>query len=131
MASIFTRIVRGEIPCYKVAESDRFLAFLDVFPLRRGHVLVIPKEEVDYIFDLDDNTLSELHVFAKRVAVAMKKCIPCKRIGTAVIGLEVPHVHIHLVPMDHVSDLNFAQAKLTMSEEELKQTAELIQRHVI
>ena len=126
MPSIFTKIVSGEIPSHKIAENDDFLAFLDVFPLVKGHVLVIPKKEVDYIFDLEDDTLSELHVFAKKVAKAIEKAIPCKRIGTAVIGLEVPHAHLHLVPINTVGDINFAKEKLKPSQDELAETAKLI-----
>ena len=123
MASIFTKIVNGDLPCHKVAENDQFLAFLDITPLREGHVLVIPKREVDYIFDIDDQLLSEMMVFAKMVAVKLKSAIPCKRIGVSVIGLEVPHAHIHLVPMDSVSDMNFAKPKVSFSNEELAATA--------
>lgn len=122
MASIFTKIVNGEIPCYKVAENDKFLAFLDVNPLVKGHTLVIPKQEVDYIFNLEDNLLGELTVFAKQVALKVEKAIPCKRIGVAVIGLEVPHTHIHLVPINSVSDIDFSQPKLKLSPEEFEET---------
>jgi histidine triad (HIT) family protein len=131
MASIFSKIVAGEIPCFKVAETDDFLAFLDVFPLKKGHVLVIPKTEVDYIYDLDDDTLSSLNLFAKKVAIGLKKAIPCKRIGTAVIGLEVPHVHIHLVPINEISDLSFDQPKLTFTEVEFAETARFIKESII
>ncbi len=124
--TIFSKIVAGEIPAYKVAESIDFLAFLDINPLAEGHVLVIPKKEVDYIFDLDDETYVGLQIFAKIVAVGLEKAIPCKRIGVAVIGLEVPHAHIHLIPMNHVSDLNFARPKLKFSPEQLEATAEKI-----
>src|ERR1700754_376453 len=117
--TIFSKIVAGEIPAYKVAETIEFLAFLDISPLAEGHVLVIPKKEVDYIFDLDDETYTGLHIFAKIVATALKKAISCKRIGVAVIGLEVPHVHIHLIPMNRVDDLNFARPKLSFTNEEL------------
>jgi histidine triad (HIT) family protein len=126
MASIFTKIVNGEIPCYKIAENEKFLAFLDVFPLVHGHILVIPKKEVDYIFDMEDNDLSEMMLFAKKVAKAQKAAVTCKRIGIAVIGLEVPHAHIHLVPMNSVSDINFAQAKISPTKEELAEMAERI-----
>ena len=122
MASIFTKIILGEIPCYKVAEDERFLAFLDIFPLKKGHVLVIPKKEVDYLFDLEDDLFAGLHLFAKEVAVQLKKKIACKRIGVAVIGLEVPHAHVHLVPLNSVSDINFAKPKLKLSEQEFKDT---------
>ena len=123
MSSIFSKIVAGEIPCYKIAENDEFLAFLDVFPLKRGHVLVIPKQEVDYIFDIDDATLGNLHIFSKSVAKAIGKVIPCKRVGTAVIGLEVPHTHVHLTPINSVGDINFAKPKLTFSHPELAEIA--------
>lgn len=126
MASIFTKIVRGEIPSYKIAETDNCLAFLDVFPLVKGHTLVIPKKEIDYIFDVDDTLLSELHIFSKKVAQAIEKAIPCKRIGVAVIGLEVPHAHIHLMPINRVGDLDFSNPKLKPSPEELKQVQEQI-----
>jgi histidine triad (HIT) family protein len=128
MASIFTRIINREIPCHIVAENDKYIAFLDVMPLVHGHVLVVPKQEVDYIFDLDDATLSGLSVFAKRVAGAIKKAIPCKRIGIAVIGLEVPHAHVHLVPMNSVGDINFTQPKLKPSTEELTTIADKIRK---
>ncbi|MCK6617696.1 MAG: HIT family protein [Cyclobacteriaceae bacterium] len=126
MASIFTRIINREIPGHIVAEDDQFTAFLDIMPLVSGHVLVVPKKEVDYIFDLDDTTLAGLHVFAKKVAVAIKKAIPCKRIGVAVIGLEVPHAHIHLVPMNTMGDINFTKPKLKPSNEELARVADKI-----
>ena len=130
MASIFSKIVAGEIPCYKVAETEDFLAFLDVFPLRKGHTLVIPKKEVDYIFDLDDETYAGLHMFTKIVARAVGKAIPCKRIGTAVIGLEVPHTHIHLVPINSVDDIDFSQPKLKFTEAEMEEVAAAIRSHV-
>jgi|SRR6185437_1208805 len=121
--TIFSKIVAGEIPAYKVAETVEFLAFLDINPLAEGHVLVIPKKEVDYLFDLDDETYVGLQVFAKIVATGMRKVIPCKRIGVAVIGLEVPHAHIHLIPMNNVSDLNFARPKLSFTPEQYEVTA--------
>jgi histidine triad (HIT) family protein len=124
--TIFSKIVAGEIPAYKVAETIEFLAFLDISPLAEGHVLVIPKKEVDYLFDLDDETYTGLQIFAKIVATGLKKAITCKRIGVAVIGLEVPHAHIHLIPMNNVSDLNFARPKLSFTPEELHATAEKI-----
>jgi len=124
--TIFSKIVAGEIPAYVVAESIDYLAFLDINPLAEGHVLVIPKKEVDYLFDLDDELYTGLQLFAKIVATAMKKAIPCKRIGVAVIGLEVPHAHIHLIPMNRVDDLNFARPKLSFTPEQLKETAEKI-----
>jgi histidine triad (HIT) family protein len=120
--TIFSRIVSGEIPAYKVAESNDFLAFLDISPLAEGHVLVIPKKEVDYLFDLDDETYTGLQLFAKIVATGMKKAIPCIRIGVAVIGLEVPHAHIHLIPMNTVSDLNFARPKLSFTPAQFEAT---------
>ena len=126
MATIFSRIVQGEIPAHKIAETDEFLAFLDVCPLVEGHVLVIPKQEIDYIFDIDDDVLGRMMQFAKKVARAQKQAIPCKRIGVAVIGLEVPHAHIHLVPMNCMNDINFTQAKLKPSQEELAETCEKI-----
>jgi len=118
MASIFTKIVNGEIPSYKVAEDENFLAFLDIFPLAIGHVLVIPKVETDYLFDLDDQNYIGLMLFSKRVAIALKKAIPCKKVGVAVLGLEVPHAHIHLVPLNSESDINFSKAKLKLSSVE-------------
>lgn len=126
MATIFTRIVKGEIPSYKVAENDKFYAFLDINPLAQGHTLVIPKEETDYIFDIDDSQYQELFLFAKRVALAIKKAIPCKRVGVAVLGMEVPHSHIHLVPLQSEGDMDFRKEKLTLSPEEFKEIAEKI-----
>ncbi|WKZ58478.1 MAG: HIT family protein [Cyclobacteriaceae bacterium] len=128
MASIFTRIINREIPGHIVAEDDRFIAFLDIMPLVMGHTLVVPKTEVDYIFDLDDETLAGLHVFSKRVAAAIRAVVPCERIGVAVIGLEVPHVHVHLVPMNTMSDINFSKPKLQPTKEELSQVAEKIKK---
>ena len=127
MASIFTRIVRGEIPAYKVAETDQFLAFLDVNPLVTGHTLVIPKQEVDYLFDLDQETYTGLMQFAKQVAAGVRKAIPCIRVGVAVIGLEVPHAHIHLVPLNAMSDINFSNPKLKLSPEVMEATCRQIQ----
>jgi histidine triad (HIT) family protein len=126
MSSIFSKIIAGEIPAYKVAESIDFLAFLDINPLAEGHVLVIPKQEIDYLFDLDDELYTGLQMFAKIVATAIKQVIPCKRIGVAVIGLEVPHAHIHLIPMNEIADLNFSRPKLTFTPEQLEATAEKI-----
>tara|TARA_Y100000589_G_C27188125_1_gene643545 strand:+ start:2738 stop:3130 length:393 start_codon:yes stop_codon:yes gene_type:complete len=123
MPSIFTKIVAGEIPCYKVAENDEFLAFLDIFPLAKGHSLVIPKLETDYIFDIDSDAYSRLWLFAKKVAQAQKKVISCERIGVAVIGLEVPHAHIHLVPINGVNDIDFSKPKLFFSKQEMNQIA--------
>lgn len=124
--TIFSKIVAGEIPAYKVAETLEFLAFLDINPLAVGHVLVIPKKEVDYLFDLDDETYAGLQIFAKIVAVGLRKAISCKRIGVAVIGLEVPHAHIHLIPLNHVGDINFERPKLNPTKEELEATAHQI-----
>jgi len=126
MASIFTRIINREIPGHIVAEDDRYVAFLDINPLVLGHTLVVPKQEVDYMYDLDDDVLAGLHVFAKKVAHAIKRAVPCKRIGVAVIGLEVPHTHVHLVPMNSMSDLNFTKAKLSPSQAELEEVAQRI-----
>ena len=130
MASIFTRIINGEIPCYKVAEDDRFIAFLDVRPLKPGHTLVVPKKEVDYIFDLDEETLAGMIVFARRVALAMKEVIDCKRIGVAVLGLEVPHAHIHLIPLTRETDLLFTNPRISVTDEENKRLAKAIGDHV-
>lgn len=126
MAGIFSKIVSGEIPCHKVAETEHFLAFLDISPLKKGHVLVIPKKETDYIFDMEDEELKGMMLFSKYVAAGIKKAIPCKKVGVTVIGLEVPHAHIHLIPIDKVDDMNFAVPKLNPSAEELTQTAMLI-----
>jgi histidine triad (HIT) family protein len=122
MATIFTKIVSGEIPCYKVAENEKFLAFLDISPLAVGHVLVIPKQEIDYIFDIEDQLYSDLLLFAKHVAKAIRKAIPCKRVGVAVIGLEVPHAHVHLVPLNKVADINFSREKLSLTKEVMEDT---------
>lgn len=123
MASIFSRIAAGEIPSFKVAEDDRHFAFLDINPVHPGHVLVIPKKEVDYIFDLSDDEYSALMLFSKRVAKAIKKAIPCKKVGVTVIGLDVPHTHVHLVPMNTGADMNFCAPKLTLPDEEMKEIA--------
>lgn len=128
MASIFSKIVAGEIPCHKVAENEQFLAFLDIFPLKKGHVLVIPKKEVDYIFDLDDENYLGLMDFSKKVASAIKKSIPCNRIGVAVMGLEVPHAHVHLIPINSESDMNFRNEKLKLSKEEFEEIASKINK---
>lgn len=128
MASVFTRIINREIPGNIVAEDENCIAFLDVMPLVRGHVLVVPKQEIDYIFDLDDKTLAALHVFSKSVAHAIKVAIPCKRIGVAVIGLEIPHVHVHLIPMNSMGDINFANPKLKLSNEEFSEIAQKIRK---
>lgn len=126
MASIFTKIIKGEIPAYKIAEDEDFLAFLDIMPLAKGHTLVIPKIEVDYIFNIDDDLLGRMHVFAKTVAKKIEKAIPCERIGVSVIGLEVPHAHIHLIPINSVEDMNFARPKLKLSTEEMQDIADRI-----
>jgi histidine triad (HIT) family protein len=128
MASIFTKIVKGEIPAFKVAENDRFLAFLDIFPLQKGHTLVIPKKETDYIFDIDDNDLAELMLFAKQVAKKIEKVIPCNRIGITVIGLEVPHAHIHLIPIYAEKDMNFSNKKLKLEKEVFEKIAKSIRQ---
>ena len=126
MASIFTRIVKGEIPSYKVAESDKFYAFLDIAPMAKGHTLVIPKSEVDYIFDIEDQEYMELQLFAKRVAEAIKEAIPCQRVGVAVLGMEVPHAHIHLVPLQTEADMDFRKTKLQLTTEEFQEVAKKI-----
>ncbi|MCB9018454.1 MAG: HIT family protein [Paludibacteraceae bacterium] len=130
MATIFTKIINGEIPCYKIAEDDKYFAFLDINPVKKGHTLVIPKIEDDYIFNLDDDTLMGLTLFAKKVALAIESAMPCKRIGVAVMGMEVPHVHIHLVPMESEGDLNFAKQKLQLSSEEMDAIAEKIRKEM-
>ncbi|MFO7869774.1 MAG: HIT family protein [Bacteroidales bacterium] len=130
MATLFSRIVQGEIPAHKVAENDEFLAFLDINPLVMGHTLVIPKKEIDYVFDLDDDLLSRLMIFAKQVGKAVEKSVECKRIGIAVIGLEVPHCHVHLVPLNEMDDINFMRPKLQPEQSELKNMAQLIQRNI-
>lgn len=126
MPSIFTRIVNGEIPCYKVAEDDHFLAFLDINPLAKGHTLVIPKKETDYIFAVEDKEYQDLFLFAKRVALAVEKVVPCKRMGVAILGLEVAHAHIHLVPINTVYDIDFSKPKLALSKEEFQELVEKI-----
>jgi histidine triad (HIT) family protein len=126
--TIFSKIVAGDIPAYKVAETDDFLAFLDINPLAEGHVLVIPKKESDYLFDLEDELYMELQLFAKIVAIGLKRAIPCERIGVTVIGLEVPHAHIHLIPINHIGDMNFSRPKLKFSPEEFSATAEKIRK---
>jgi histidine triad (HIT) family protein len=130
MVSIFTKIINGEIPSYKIAEDEKCYAFLDISPLAEGHTLVVPKQEVDYIFDLDDELLTHLHLFAKKVAKAMKEVIECEKIGMAVIGLDVRHTHIHLVPLKEVGDLNFARPKLELPQERMQEIASLISSKV-
>ena len=126
MASIFTKIINREIPGHIVAEDENFIAILDIMPLVIGHTLVIPKKEIDYIFDIDDNTLAAMQIFAKKVAIGLKKAIPCKRIGVTVIGLEVPHTHVHLIPMNSMGDVNFSNPKLKPTQEELDKVADKI-----
>ena len=130
MASIFSKIINDEIPAYKILENENFLAFLDIFPLAKGHVLVIPKKEMDYLFDISSDEYGELWKFARQVAKAMDKVIDCNRIGVAVIGLEVPHAHIHLVPLNNVSDINFERPKLSFSEEEMNEVAQNIREAI-
>lgn len=130
MASIFTKIIRGEIVSHKIAEDERYYAFLDIAPLKEGHTLVIPKQEVDYMFDLEDDLLAGLHVFSKKVARAIRCAVPCRRIGTAVVGLEVPHAHLHLIPIEKMSDMNFANPKLKPTSAQLAETARLIRQYV-
>ena len=126
MSSVFTKIINGEIPSYKIAENDKFLAFLDVMPLSLGHTLVVPKQEINYLYDLPDQLLGDLFIFSKAVALKLEKVIDCERIGVTVIGLEVPHAHVHLIPINNVSDMNFAKPKLKVSDKELKDMANLI-----
>ena len=128
MSSIFSRVIQGQIPCHKILENEEFLAFLDIKPLNPGHTLVIPKKEVDYLFDLDDNLLGKLMIFSKKVALMIKKEISCKKIGIIVAGLEVPHAHVHLVPINALGDLSFAKAK-PASNDELTKVADKIRRH--
>jgi histidine triad (HIT) family protein len=131
MASIFTKIIKGEIPCYKIAENEQFFAFLDINPVQKGHCLVIPKKEVDYIFDLTEQEYIDLQLFARQIALALQAAIPCKKVATTVVGLEVPHVHIHLVPLQTLPFINFAAPRTAMSAQELKDTAQLIAGHLI
>lgn len=128
MATIFSKIIAGEIPSYKVAEDDKFYAFLDINPLVKGHTLVVPKKEVDYIFDLEDEEIADMQVFAKRIALAIQKAFPCKKVGQAVIGLEVPHAHIHLIPIQKESDMLFSNPKLSLSAEEFVEIASAISK---
>ena len=130
MATIFSKIISGEIPAYKILENDQFLAFLDVFPLAKGHALVIPKNETDYIFDIDDKELGEMMVFAKKVSKAIKSAFPWAKIGVSVVGLEVPHAHIHLIPINQVSDMNFSKPKLSFTKEEMESMAESIKSYL-
>ena len=126
MASIFTKIINGDIPCHKISEDDKYFAFLDINPVKAGHTLVVPKQEVDYIYDLDDDTLTGLNIFAKKVAAAVKKACPCNRIGITVIGLEVPHAHVHLIPIDKLNDMSFEKPKMNLTHEELAEVADRI-----
>lgn len=131
MATIFTRIINGEIPCHRIAGDDRYLAFLDINPLKAGHTLVVPKKETDYLFDMDDDDLTGIVLFSRKVAAAIRIAYPCNRIGIAVLGLEVPHAHIHLVPMDSMEDVNFKNPKLRFTPEEFREIAANISKHVI
>lgn len=126
MPGIFARIISGEVPCYKVAEDDNYLAFLDINPLKKGHTLIIPKQEIDYIFDINDDLLAGMTVFAKKVAIAIERVIPCIRVGVVVLGLEVPHAHIHLIPLDLESDINFSNPRVSLTTEEFKDLAERV-----
>lgn len=128
MASIFTRIIQGEIPCHKIDENDDFIAFLDITPVAVGHTLVIPKKEIDYFFDLDENLLRDINLFAKGVAQKIQRVVPCRRIGVAIIGLEVPHAHVHLVPLNTMRDINFSAERINMSQEDLAALAEKIRK---
>lgn len=131
MATIFTRIINGEIPCHRIAEDERYFAFLDINPLKAGHTLVVPKKETDYLFDMDDDDLAGIVLFSRKVAAAIRIAYPCNRIGIAVLGLEVPHAHIHLVPMDSMEDVNFKNPKLRFTPEEFREIAANISKHVI
>lgn len=130
MASIFSKIIAGEIPSYKIAENDKFFAFLDINPMTKGHTLVIPKIEVDYIFDLQDDLLAEMTIFSKRVAQAIKEAIPCERVGLMVVGLDVPHAHVHLIPINNASDMNLSNPKLELTREEFEIVAKQISSKV-
>ena len=131
MPTLFTKIINGEIPCYKIAEDERYFAFLDINPLKAGHTLVVPKQEIDYFFDLDDDLLAGLILFSKKIAAAIESVIPCNRIAVAVVGLEIPHVHVHLIPMDTMEDVNFRNPKLKLTSEEFKEIAEKISEKVV
>ena len=130
MASIFSKIIRGEIPCYKIAENEEFFAFLDISPLAKGHVLIVPKREVDKYFDLNSEEMYGINLFAKGIAFAIENAIPCKRVGVAIVGLEVPHAHIHLIPLNSVEDINFERQKLKLSQEEFEEIAEEIRKQL-
>jgi len=131
MASIFTKIINGEIPSYKVAEDENYYAFLDIFPLAKGHTLVVPKQEVDYIFDLDDETYKGLWAFAKKVALGIENAVPCERVGVAVLGLDVPHAHIHLLPLNNMEDFDFKKKKLKLEKEEFEEIAAAISKAIV
>ena len=130
MASIFSKIIRGEIPCYKIAENEEFFAFLDISPLAKGHVLIVPKREVDKYFDLNSEEMYGINLFAKGIALAIENAIPCKRVGVAIVGLEVPHAHIHLIPLNSVEDINFERQKLKLTQEEFEEIAEEIRKQL-
>jgi histidine triad (HIT) family protein len=130
MATVFTRIINGEIPCYRVAENYKFIAFLDINPLREGHTLVVPKKEIDYFFDLDEETLAEMMVFARRVALAIREVIECKRVGVVVLGLEVPHAHVHLIPMNREGDISFTNPRLKLTPDQFSKIASMIEEKV-
>jgi histidine triad (HIT) family protein len=130
LASIFSKIIRGEIPCYKIAENEEFFAFLDISPLAKGHVLIVPKREVDKYFDLNSEEIYGINLFAKGIALAIENAIPCKRVGVAIVGLEVPHAHIHLIPLNSVEDINFERQKLKLSQEEFEEIAEAIRKQL-
>ncbi|MFV0417951.1 MAG: HIT family protein [Dysgonomonas sp.] len=130
MASIFSKIAAGEIPSYKIAEDDRFFAFLDINPMTKGHTLIIPKQEIDYIFDLDDNTLGDMNIFAKKTAIAIQKAVPCKRVGTMVIGMEVPHAHIHLIPINKESDMILSNQRVKLEQSEFEEIAKKIRENL-
>lgn len=130
MSSIFSKIIAGEIPSYKVAEDDRYYAFLDIFPMKKGHTLIVPRQETDYLFDVDDDTLSGMAVFAKKVAVAIKQAIPCERVGMMVLGMEVPHAHIHLIPMDKETDMLLSNPKLKLEKAEFEEIARAIRSNL-
>lgn len=123
MASIFTRIIQGEIPCHKIAENEKFIAFLDITPVAKGHTLVVPKAEVDHFFDLENDLLSEINLFAKEVATKLQRTVPCRRIGVAIIGLEVPHAHVHLIPLNTMADINFSAERLKFTQEQMAELA--------
>jgi len=130
METIFTKIINGDIPSYKIAENDSFFAFLDINPLARGHTLVVPKKSIDYVFDMEDQSLGNMIIFAKKIAIAIKKCVPCEKVGVAIVGLEIPHVHIHLVPLNEVQDLNFQKKKLKLSPEQFSEIARIISAEI-